>query len=247
MDLVVGTDIHFEMVPMPGPVPTPIPHPFMGMIFDPMGLLTNLVVSNLVDMAMAGALKPPKGPVLINFLPATNTGTDCKNKMVLPHIPLPPGTAWTPMPKAPKPKIGAHATPDPDLPVAPAGDAVLMMGSKTVTLMGSNAVRLGDLAMSCSEPVRMPSSQVIAIPKGPPVIVGGPPAVDWQQAAGALLRSKWVANHLHGLVSKIKNARLRDLLAKAVCFVTGHPVDVASGRLLTWMTDWELPGPIPIV
>ena len=242
-DLVVGVDMHFEMVPMPAPVPTPFPHPFMGMVFDPGGLVSGLIISNAIGM-IAGA--PPQGPVLINFMPATNTGTDVKNKMVLPHFVIPPGTMWTPMPKAPKPKIGAHAAPAPDLPVAPAGDAVLMMGSKTVAIMGSNAVRLGDLAMSCSEPVRLPSSVVLAIPKGPLVLVGGPPAIDWQQALGALLRSKWVSNHLHGLVSRIKNVRVRNFLHRAVCFLTGHPVDVATGRVLTSAIDFELPGPLPL-
>jgi RHS repeat-associated protein len=242
-DLVIGVDMHFEMVPTPAPVPVPFPHPFMGMVFDPGGLITGLLISNAIGM-IAGA--PPTGPVLVNFIPATNTGTDVKNKMVLPHFVIPPGTMWTPMPKAPKPKIGKHAAPAPDLPVAPAGDAVLMMGSKTVALMGSNAVRLGDLAMSCSEPVRLPSSVVLAIPKGPPVLMGGPPAIDWQQAIGALLRSKWVSNHLHGLVSRIKNQRWRNFFHKAVCFLTGHPVDVATGRLLTWNTDFELPGPLPL-
>jgi RHS repeat-associated protein len=242
-DLVLGVDMHFEMVPMPAPVPVPFPHPFVGMVFDPAGLVSGLLVSNAIGM-VTGA--PPTGPVLVNFMPATNTGTDVKNKMVLPHFVIPPGTMWTPMPKAPKPKIGKHAAPAPDLPVAPAGDAVLMMGSKTVTLMGSNAVRLGDLAMSCSEPVRLPSSVVLAIPKGLPVMMGGPPAIDWQQAMGALLRSKWVSNHLHGLVSRIKNQRWRNFFHKAVCFLTGHPVDVATGRLLTWSTDFELPGPLPL-
>jgi RHS repeat-associated protein len=242
-DPVLGIDMHFEMVPMPAPVPVPFPHPFVGMVFDPGGLISGLLISNAIGM-IAGA--PPTGPVLVNFMPATNTGTDVKNKMVLPHFVIPPGTMWTPMPKAPKPKIGKHAAPAPDLPVAPAGDAVLMMGSKTVAIMGSNAVRLGDLAMSCSEPVRLPSSVVLAIPKGPPVLMGGPPAIDWQQAMGALLRSKWVSNHLHGLVSRIKNQRWRNFLHKAVCFLTGHPVDVATGRLLTWSTDFELPGPLPL-
>jgi len=75
MDLVVGVDVHFEMVPMPAPTPTPIPHPFMGMVGDLKALAMNLIVSNVVEMAMAGELSPPKGPVIINMMPATNTGS----------------------------------------------------------------------------------------------------------------------------------------------------------------------------
>jgi len=42
--MVMGVDIHFEMVPMPAPVPTPIPNPFIGMVFDPVGLAVGLAI-----------------------------------------------------------------------------------------------------------------------------------------------------------------------------------------------------------
>ena len=32
---------------------------------------------------------------------------------------------------------------------------------------------------------------------------------------------------------------------KAICTVTGHPVDVATGKVFTEKVDFELPGPIP--
>ncbi len=241
-DMVVGVDLHFEMVPTPAPVPTPFPHPFIGLVFDPAGLAMGLALSNAIGMIGGGSFK---GPVLINGLPATNTGTEAKNSLVLPHFVIPPGTAWTPMPKAPKPqpKPGAPPAP-PDLPVAPANDAVLITGSKTVFSMGSNQCRLGDLAMSCAEPVRLPSSVLLPIPKGPPVLVGGPPAVDFMAAAMAFIKTKTIANELHGLVSRVKNQRLRNFLHWGVCTLTGHPVDVATGRVLTRETDYQLRGPL---
>ena len=242
LDLVVGLDIHFEMVPMPAPVPTPFPHPFVGMVFDPAGLAMGLAISNTIGMIRGGSFK---GPVLIWGMPANTTGTEAKNSFVLPHFIIPPGTMWTPMPKAPKPPFKGKTRP-PDLPVAPAGDAVMITGSKTVTTMGTNQCRLGDLAMSCAEPVRLPSSAVIAIPKGPLVLVGGPPAVDWMAAAMAFIKTKTIANELHGLVGRIKNPRLRNICHWVVCTLTGHPVDVATGRVMTRATDWELPGPIPL-
>jgi uncharacterized Zn-binding protein involved in type VI secretion len=173
MDMVLGLDIHFEMVPMPGPVPTPIPNPFIGMVFDPGGLLTGQAMS--LGMALLTGT-PPKGPVLINFMPATVCGTNAKNSLGVPHILLPPGTAWAPMPKLPKPAIKGPPPP-PGPPVAPEGDAISVFGSKTVEFMGSSAVRMGDKSMSCGEPVRLPSSTVVAIPKGMPVMVGGPPSL----------------------------------------------------------------------
>ena len=54
---------------------TPIPNPFIGLIFDPMGLL----VGQAMGYAMALATgTPPTGPVLINNKPAANVGTEAK-------------------------------------------------------------------------------------------------------------------------------------------------------------------------
>ena len=77
-------------------------------------------------------------------------------------------------------------------------------------------------------------------------MVGGPPSLSISDAVGALLKSKWVAGYLHDLLSRMKPGRLRNLLSKAVCFLTGHPVDVATGRVLTEHVDFELPGPLPV-
>ena len=99
MDMVLGLDIHFEIVPM-SPTPVPIPNPFVGMVWDPGGLLTSQA------MGLAAALvsgTPPKGPVLINSMPATTVGTNAKNSLGVPHILMPPGVSWAPMPKLPKP------------------------------------------------------------------------------------------------------------------------------------------------
>ncbi len=242
MDMVLGVDIHFEMVPMPAPVPTPLPNPFVGMVFDPGSLLTGAAMS-LVSALLSG--KAPLGPVIINCQPATTVGQNAKNSMGVPHILIPPGTAWAPMPKLPKPSFKGPPPP-PGPPVAPEGDGVIVFGSPTVTFMGTSASRMGDKVMSCGEPVRLPSSTILAIPKGMPVMVGGPPAISISDAIGALLKSKWVAGYLHDLASNIKSDRIRGLVSKAICFVTGHPVDVATGRVLTDHVDWELPGSFPL-
>ncbi len=230
-DMVVGVDIHIEMVPTPaGPVPTPFPNPFVGMVMDPMTAAFSIL-----------------GPVLINGVLANNTGTEAVNKLGVPHILIPPGTAWMPMPKPPAPTAG-KGVPEPGNPAAPDGDAVMIMGSTSVHVMGSNQVRLAELAMSCGEPVRLPSSAVIAVPKGAPVLVGGAPSLDLQSAAFAAIRTKSIAGALHKLISKVcKNKRLASAFHKIACALTGHPVDVASGRVLTDAIDWELPGPLPVV
>ena len=39
---------------------------------------------------------------------------------------------------------------------------------------------------------------------------------------------------------------LRNALSRAICSLTGHPVDVATGKVLTEHVDFDLPGPIPL-
>ncbi|APR75128.1 Rhs family protein [Minicystis rosea] len=55
------------------------------------------------------------------------------------------------------------------------------------------------------------------------------------------IRTKWFSNTLHKLLKPGKR------LSKLICFLTGHPVDVMTGRVLADAVDFELPGPIPIV
>jgi len=245
LDLVIGLDIHMEMVPTPAPVPTPFPMPFVGMIeFSASDLLLSVGIAKVMSVFTGD---PPNGPVLVNNFHATKTGDEAQNKKVLPHIVIPPGVAWTPLPKPLKLKVKPGPPPAPDNPAAPPGDAVLVTGSKTVKFEGTNACRLGSLAMSCSDPVRLPSSVLLPIPKGFPVLIGGPDALDWSAAAKAFfLRNKWTAGLLHQLISLLPPGRFRNLLHWGACQLTGHPVDVATGRLLVITEDFELPGPIPL-
>ena len=248
-DPVLGLDIHLVMMPTPaGPVPTPIPLPFVGMVFDPVGV----ALGSAIGMALGAG----PGLVLVNNLPATNAGTAVTNLLTLPHLPA-PGVAFA---------AGK-----------PGNDAELFFGSLNVSLGGSLGVRLGDIALSCSDPVRLPTSVVLALPKGPPVLNMPPMVPDWNAIAmravmavgmsvlkavvrsGAklfrLLRtaqrksSGWsrVSSALRNVVDRIAPQRFQDRLKRAVCFVTGHPVDVATGRLFTDNIDFELPGPLPLV
>ncbi|MBZ0118408.1 MAG: hypothetical protein K8H88_15510 [Sandaracinaceae bacterium] len=169
-DLVIGLCIHYELVPTPSPTPTPIPHPFVATISDPSRKAAQAITA---PMQAAGGELPDDRPLAIYGLPTTAVGTITKNATSLPHVPLPPGTGWAPMPKPPKPKVGILvAPPPPDLPVCPAGDALMDKGSSQCNFGAGAIVRLGDPAKSCSEPARQVST-VLAIPKGPPVLVMG--------------------------------------------------------------------------
>ena len=249
-DPVVGLDIHIVLVPAPpapAPIPTPIPIPFVGLVFDPLGLL----VGAGLGMALGGG----PGIVAVNGLPATNCGTEATLKLTCPHLPA-PGVAF------------ARGI--------PGNDAELYFGGYDVSFAGSFAVRLGDVALSCSDPVRLPTSFVMALPKGRPVLVMRPMVPDLAaiataiafhaamaalrgivRAGGRLFRALrriqhaspgWarLSNRLGRWVDNIAPQRLRSRIRSAICHLTGHPVDVATGRVLTSFVDFELPGPIPL-
>lgn len=209
-DPVLGIDIHLVVVP-PSPAPVPLPHPFIAIVLDPIGLL--------VDMAI-GAVFGGGGPVLVNNMPAGNTGTDCK---AIPHFPMPPGVSF-------------HPTDIPD------NEGVIVSGSKTVLMAGPSEGRFGSMVASCNFPLNLPTSLCLAVPMGAPVDVGGPEAVDWFAAITRGIRTKWFSDAARAALNKVGLGRF----SKYVCKFTGHPVDVMTGEVLTEAVDFELPGPIPL-
>jgi RHS repeat-associated protein len=211
-DLVIGIDMHMVMVPSPlGPIPTLLPHPFVGVVFDPLGAAI---------AAAASRLSGGGGAVLINGMPAGNTGTTVR--AITNHLPTPPGTAFAP-----------NDVPD--------NEGTIVTGSKTVSMGGSSAGRLTSMVSSCGFPVNLPTSMCLAVPMGAPVLVGGPTAMDTMAAVTRGIRTKWFSNTLHQLLKPGKR------LSFLICFLTGHPVDVMSGEVLTSAVDFELPGPLPLV
>jgi RHS repeat-associated protein len=245
LDLVVGLDLHLEIVPAV-PSPVPFPHPFIGIIWDPKGYILGECFGAALSLAMLD-LPSPSGPVLVNWMMGTVTGDDAK--MPGPgHIVIPPGVSWAPVVRVPIP-LSSKKLPV-SLPMPPPADAMLLFGSQTVDFRGSRAVRVGEIALSCSDPVRLPTSVVIPTLPAPNIVeVGGPPAPDWFMLAMAVglraVRNKWTAKLAHGLIGN-KPTRFRQFLHDAACFVTGHPVNVANGVMFTTWSDFELPGPIPL-
>ncbi len=243
-DPVLGVDIHIILVPTPaGPVPTPLPNPFVGMVFDPPGMVFSIGF---------GAATGGVSFTLVNGLPVTNTGTGATNKLTMPHLPVP----------------GPFQKP-------PSDSADLMFGGLHVQFGGSHVVRLGDVALSCNDPVELPTSTVLVIPAGPLVIVNRPPSPDIMGlvflAGGKLVagliskaaklgkklfaaframqkESKFFAALSEKLAVKAegKLSRARAAWNRTVCFLTGHPVDVATGRMVTDHLDVQLPGVLPL-
>lgn len=242
LDIVMGVDIH--LVNIPPATGVPIPHPFIGMVMDPMEYLP-----------IVGAT------VLVNGMPGAPAGVAGKN--VPPHIPL--GAGFT------KGVVG--------------NECENFMGSSTVLSDGEPLTYLGLPALSCQDigmpaPPRMkkkskakslmlPTSVVLPIPAGGPVMVGGAPTISLMAlgmklgmaALGKFAKKfrklqksskKWkkVSDKIHALADKALKKfpeNIRNKVHKAICSVTGHPVDIATGKVFTEITDFELPGPIPLI
>src|SRR4029450_5262367 len=179
-----------------------------------------------------GSVQLPTGVVLINGMPASTTGESSHNTPLLPHLPMPPGVA--------------HVKP-------PSGDASFPLGVLKVTFGGSSAIRLADMARSCADPVPMPTSKVVVIPKGPPVMVMGAPGVDKAQAAAGLLMGKLIRTAWKGVsplakkLARLSGPRRRNLVPQKKGTSTGDPADVATGRVFTEATAFALSGPLPLV
>jgi RHS repeat-associated protein len=231
-DLVVGLDLHMVLVPTPGgPVPTLLPHPHLGMTGDPVGAVVSAMIAPLASLATEGKLAAPGGAVLVNGLPVMTTADLSRNAPLLRHQPMPPGTSFV---------------------SPPSGEGIHDLGSLTVAAHGAARVRGGELVRTCGDPAGLPTSTVVPIPKGRPVMVGGPPGVNLAQAAqafvlGKVVRTAWgAASALARFVARHNATRLRNVLSRVQCVFTGHPVDVASGRVMTWDEDFRLPGPLPL-
>ena len=248
-DPVIGVDIH--IVQPPGPVPPiPVPHPFIGFLFDPFDYVP-----------VFGAT------VYVNAMRRAIAGTAGKT---VPGVHFPIG--------------GAFVKP-------PGNECEMFMGSSTVDFDGDAASHMLLPALSCQDigmvtPFRrkkkgklktlvLPTSVVLPIPLGPPVLIGGPPTISlmamgmklgmsalgkglkrlMKTGLGKKLKSvvKKVSDKMHAaadnLLSKLgisKASKIRNAVHRSICKVTGHPVDVATGKVFTESIDFELHGPLSL-
>ncbi|HEY6530423.1 MAG TPA: DUF6531 domain-containing protein [Cellvibrionaceae bacterium] len=221
----------------------PIPHPHISLVLDPMDYIPII-----------------GGTVIVGGVLRGTAGTSGK---VIPHIPM----------------GGPFVKP-------PLNEDEIFMGSATVLADGSPLSFTALPVLSCQDigmisPIRLkkpkktygmvlPTSLVMGIPAGLPVLVGGPPTIDMMSMAmkvgfaalGKALkklralqkgsaRFKKLSDAVHNRAKKIMDKlgvppNIRNKVHSAICTVTGHPVDVASGKLFTDAVDFTLPGPIPL-
>ncbi len=258
MDPVMGIDVHFVMIP-PSPSPIPMPHPYIAAVMDPKDWLSCAAMTvaamaapvptgnadadaaaslaftaATMALGMAGLSATVK---LGTFTPRTTTGV--KNK-VIPHFPM--GASFAPVPVM---KNSGHAQ---------FGSLFLVADSNPFTglmHLNNDCWDVGIMQLFrrqySPEPMNlfMPTGFIMAIPSHN-VIVNPIPTPINPIAAFTKLLNLGFAKILHKLVNKLPlGNRLSGALHKAICHITGHPVDVISGMLFTDEEDFSLPGVIP--
>lgn len=167
-------------------------------------------------------------------------------------------------------QAAADAQADAQASALAAADAAAMSTSMSAMAAGQSLDAATQAAQAIADAAALAASLLMGKDPGAPpcfgavllghpnVLVGGFPMPPWMAVLGGLfkllgklknkIRNKGLADKLHNWINKKlpDKSRFRTLLHKAVCFVTGHPVDVIAGRLLTDAVDFELPGPIPL-
>jgi RHS repeat-associated protein len=246
-DLVLGIDVHIVLVPGVPPVPTPVPIPFTGLLFDPMDYL------------------PGGATVRINGLPRAHAGTAAI--AMPPHVPI-GGPFLKPPANDGELFMGSSSV---VVDGEPQGYAMLPV--LTCQDIGMPApLRAGKT--SAARSLYLPTSMVLPIPTPRQVLVGGAPIVSLTYLHGKLLdagtkkvrgmffksvhgthldrKLKGASLYLNGLADRVfdklglsKDGALRNKVSRKICTVTGHPVDVATGKVFTDFVDLTLPGPLP--
>ncbi|MGU7768716.1 RHS repeat-associated core domain-containing protein [Burkholderia sp. MR1-5-21] len=180
-------------------------------------------------------------PIFVNGLMRATAGTHSYH---VPGLHFPLGESFAPPPKE-----------DPE----PSNDGESFMGSKTVLANNDPMSFMALQALSCwsigMEPPShnsahtdrtypsMPSSVMLPIPAGRPVMVGGQPVMNMVAAAKGLFKSFQGSDWAHALADKLhlKPGFLRCNVLKA------EPVDVTTGEVIVRQSDFTVSGRLPLV
>ncbi|MFV8753227.1 DUF6531 domain-containing protein [Nannocystaceae bacterium ST9] len=251
-DVVVGLDVH--IVQPPGTVPpVPVPHPFVGFLLDPFDYLP-LIGST----------------VRVNGLPRAQAGT--AGISLPPHIPI--GGVFVKPPQNESELLMGSSTVVVDgepfgylgLPVLSCSDIGLPPPPRPPKDPGDGKPPKPKPPDGGPKSLLAPTSLVLPIPIGRPVEVGGSPTISISALAFLAARSAFaglrklqkqsarmqrVSKRMHDRADALMRARgmsdkARHRVHTAICAVTGHPVDIATGKVFTDAVDLELQGPLPL-
>ena len=252
LDPIMGIDVH--IVQAPGPVPpAPIPHPYIGMVLDVMDYLPKI-----------GAT------VKVNGLPRGKGGT--AGQAMPPHIPM-GGVFVKPPTNESELFLGSATVAADDDPLVYGMLPVLSCQDIGMPAMPHKKQHASpkSLVLPTSMVLPIPAGPLVMV-GGPPSFLATLTSLVQQLAlSGALKGLKKLATKSKRLMRMVKRAsdlahslaeklldklglaklgrlgdRARNAVHEKICSFTGHPVDVATGKVLTRQTDFELPGPIPL-
>jgi RHS repeat-associated protein len=239
-DPVLGIDVHIIQPPPPAP-PLPIPHPHTGIVFDPFDYAP--VVGGTVEVGGLQRAQAGSGTIMIPS-----------------HIPI-GGTFVKPPGNEGEVFMGSST-------VACDGDAFTYLALPVITCQDIGIPAPGRPKGSPPKSLVLPTAVVLSIPL--PVSVGGGPTISLMALGmraglaalgkglkklskldGVASRVKKFSDALHGKAGKAMDAlgippNIQRKVHDGICSVTGHPVDVASGKVFTVANDFALHSPIPL-
>ncbi len=251
-DVIVGLDVH--IVQPPGTVPpVPVPHPFVGIIFDPFDYLPFI-----------------GSTVKVNGLPRAQAGS--AGASIPSHIPIggvfvkPPGNESEAFMGSATVEVEGEPFTYLGLPVLSCSDIGVPPPPRPPKDPGDGKPPKAEPPDGGPASLMAPTSVVLPIPIGRPVEVGGPPTVSIFSLAFMAVRNAFaglrklqkqstklreVSDRMHDRAEAIMRARnmsdaARNRVHTAICAVTGHPVDIATGKVFTEQLDLELQGPLPL-
>jgi RHS repeat-associated protein len=252
LDPIMGIDVH--IVQPPGPVPpVPIPHPYIGMVLDVMDYLP-----------IIGAT------VYVNGLPRGKGGT--AGQAIPSHIPM-GGMFVKPPTNESELFLGSATVAADDDPLV--YGMLPALSCQDIGMPAMPHVKQHSspksLMLPVSVPIPIPAGPMVMV-GGPPSFLASLKSLAMSLAiSGAFKGLKKLASKSKRLQALAKRAskkahaaadkvldkvglsklgrtgdRIRNTVHEKICSVTGHPVDVATGKVLTKQMDFELPGPVPL-
>lgn len=269
-DMVLGMDIHINLVPATPPVPTPLPHLYTGIIFDifdyiPVLGQTVIINGCLVAQPMTECTFFPQFPIAGPF----TKPPEMKGEVVTGSYTVGGATmSLTQMGGFAKDWVATKlGYPPPEPPPPPPPTSVYPFS------------RTGDIALGCAD-VGQPSPDsedkkggvkglvvvagvVMALPKGLPVMISGPHAPAPLSAFVLRIVMKFALKKLVQLLGRIarkaatllnkkllsrlaQRSNLARMLKNRLCRMGLEPIDLASGKMTTERNDFSLPGPVPL-
>lgn len=252
-DLSIGIDVHPTVTP---PSPTmPVPH--VGKVYDMMADIMAAVASALPKESSGGILGMACD-LMKGMAPSVKVHGQWIAQAGISIVHLPAFVLH------PVPLVSAMS------------ESEMWMGSSTVLADGGPCSTLMHPALSCNmvgfpsimrkgkkpkpkKALLAPTAMLTTITSaGKPVLVGGPPTIDLFQLAMKLglkgLGKLWkkMGDKFQDMIDRLikKNGgktRLTNILQSIKCKTFGEPVDAATGRVYHTNTDFELPGPIPVI